>query len=52
MKNLNDPALVSPLTGWMLTQAEDISDQGYIVGWGTLNGVTRAFLLTPSTLNY
>ncbi len=50
MRNLNDTTLVSPLSGWTLTQAEDIGPSGHIVGWGIHNGVTRAFLLTPSVL--
>ena len=35
-------------TGWDLTCAYGISSTGYIVGAGTLNGVTQAFLLTPT----
>jgi probable HAF family extracellular repeat protein len=33
--------------GWVLHSANDINDLGQIVGYGTHNGVTRAFLLTP-----
>jgi probable HAF family extracellular repeat protein len=36
-------------SGWVLTVASGISDGGQIVGTGLLNGVTRAFLLTPAT---
>ena len=35
-------------TGWDLTCAYGVSSTGYIVGTGTLNGVTQAFLLTPA----
>jgi probable HAF family extracellular repeat protein len=35
-------------TGWDLTCAYGVSSTGYIVGAGTLNGVTQAFLLTPA----
>jgi probable HAF family extracellular repeat protein len=34
-------------SGWVLHSASGISDGGQIVGTGTLNGVARAFLLTP-----
>lgn len=37
--------------GWILTQATDINDQGWIVGEGTFNGARRAFLLTPDAAN-
>jgi probable HAF family extracellular repeat protein len=33
--------------GWVLHQATDINDAGRIVGYGTHDGETRAFLLTP-----
>lgn len=33
--------------GWVLTEATAINDWGQIVGNGYLNGVMRAFLLTP-----
>lgn len=33
--------------GWNLQSAKDINDKGQIVGHGTLNGQTRAFLLNP-----
>jgi len=32
---------------WLLTSAADINDAGQIVGDGTRNGTTRAFMLTP-----
>ncbi|HEV8345576.1 MAG TPA: hypothetical protein VGQ16_03320 [Vicinamibacterales bacterium] len=34
-------------SGWLLQSASAISDGGQIVGTGTLNGVTRGYLLTP-----
>ena len=33
--------------GWLLTEATGINDLGQIVGTGTFNGESRAFLLTP-----
>ena len=47
MTDLN--TLVPPGTGWVLESAAAISDGGQIVGYGTLNGKRRAFLLTPPT---
>lgn len=38
---------IAPNSGWTLEYARDISDNGYIVGYGKKNGATRAFLLTP-----
>ena len=32
---------------WVLTAANDINDLGQIAGYGRVNGVTRAFILTP-----
>jgi probable HAF family extracellular repeat protein len=45
MSDLN--TLLPSGSGWILQSASGISDGGQIVGTGTLNGVTRAFLLTP-----
>ena len=39
--------LTDPLSGWDLLDAYDINDKGQIVGFGTYDGQTRAFLLTP-----
>jgi probable HAF family extracellular repeat protein len=39
-------ALISPGSGWNLLSAEGINDAGDIVGFGTFQGQTRAFLLT------
>jgi hypothetical protein len=49
MKDLND--LIPSGTGWELTEARDINDNGQITGIGTLNGVRKAFRLTlaPAT---
>jgi probable HAF family extracellular repeat protein len=46
MIDLNN--LIASGSGWVLTSAEAINDKGQIVGWGTLNGTSRAFLLDPS----
>src|SRR5258708_3511743 len=35
-------------TGWTLSAASGINDAGQIVGYGTHDGVIRAFLLTPT----
>jgi probable HAF family extracellular repeat protein len=43
--NLNE--LIDLDSGWVLQSAEDINDAGQIVGYGTLDGEQRAFLLTP-----
>jgi hypothetical protein len=47
MTDLNE--LLPAGSGWVLTSASGISDGGQIVGTGTLNGMTKAFLLTPPT---
>ncbi|GAB4317435.1 MAG: hypothetical protein Kow0059_10480 [Candidatus Sumerlaeia bacterium] len=39
--------MIDSSSGWTLQEAWDISDAGHIVGIGTVNGQTRAFLLTP-----
>jgi len=46
MVDLNN--VIAPGSGWVLTGAEAINDRGKVVGWGTLNGITRAFLLDPT----
>jgi probable HAF family extracellular repeat protein len=47
MRDLND--LDPGGSGWTLTRATDINDDGSIVGWGTNgSGNVRAFLLTPT----
>ena len=40
-------SLIPANSGWVLTDALDINDVGEIVGRGTLNGATRAFILRP-----
>lgn len=45
MTDLN--TLIDPAAGWSLTTASDINDAGQIVGYGSIAGETRAFLLTP-----
>jgi probable HAF family extracellular repeat protein len=39
--------LISPYSDWRLLHARDINDAGQIVGQGSFQGVTRAFLMTP-----
>lgn len=34
-------------SGWLVTSVEGVNDVGQITGFGTLNGQTRAFLMTP-----
>lgn len=40
--------LIPANSGWVLKFATDINDKGQIVGYGTYNGLNRAFLLTPA----
>lgn len=42
---LND--LIPAASGWNLLSARAVNNHGQIVGWGTLDGQTKAFLLTP-----
>ncbi len=46
MTDLND--YVDPTSGWVLREAVAINDAGQIVGFGTLSGDGRMFLLTPA----
>ena len=39
--------LISADSGWALQFAGSINDRGEIVGWGTINGNTHAFLAKP-----
>ena len=48
LRDLN--ALIPPGTGWLLREARDINERGQIVGGGILNGVPKAFILTPNQL--
>ena len=38
---------IVPGSGWLLTTASDVNDTGQIAGFGVIQGVTHAFLLTP-----
>ena len=40
--------LVNSHTGWTLVTAEAVNASGWIVGFGTKNGMARGFLLTPN----
>jgi probable HAF family extracellular repeat protein len=46
--DLND--LLPPGSGWVLNYAYDINDNGRIVGIGTINGQSHAFLMVPPTV--
>lgn len=46
MVDLN--TLIPPASGWVLTVANGVNDNGQIVGNGTINGQTHGFLLTPA----
>lgn len=50
MKNLN--SLIDPTSGWTLQSARAINEKGQIVGKGSFNGATRAFLLKPSAYHW
>jgi len=39
--------LIPSSSGWTLSDATGINDNGQIVGFGRINGATHAFLLTP-----
>jgi hypothetical protein len=41
-------ALIDPSSGWVLETAKDVNNHGAIVGRGTHDGQTHAYLLTPS----
>ena len=47
LQDLND-LLDASGTGWVLSSAAAINDQGQIAGWGVHDGAGRAFLLTPA----
>ena len=44
-------ALIPAESGWMLTDAKGLNNQGQIVGQGKYNGQQHAFLLTLKTRN-
>ena len=37
-------------SGWVLQSAQDINNNGVIVGWGMVGGQTRAFVLAPKVV--
>jgi uncharacterized membrane protein len=45
--NIDLNILIDPTSGWILKEASCINNNGWIVGYGTYNGIDRAFLLTP-----
>jgi probable HAF family extracellular repeat protein len=47
LQDLNN--LIPANSGWVLMYANSINASGEIVGSGTVNGLTHAFLLTPTT---
>ena len=46
MLDLN--AAIPQNSGWLLQESRGINDNGKITGYGTINGVQHAYLLTPS----
>ena len=48
-KVINLDALIRPNSGWKLSWAFDINNNGQIVGYGLVNDKFRAFLLMPAT---
>jgi uncharacterized membrane protein/pimeloyl-ACP methyl ester carboxylesterase len=44
LSDVND--LLGPNSSWVLNVATDVNDSGEIVGWGTINGESHAFLLS------
>ncbi|MBL7978896.1 MAG: tandem-95 repeat protein [Bacteroidetes Order II. Incertae sedis bacterium] len=42
-------SLIPANSGWVLKEARDVNRNGAIVGYGLLNGQTRAFVLNPVT---
>ena len=45
--NIDLNTLIDPSSGWILKEASCINNNGWIVGYGTYNGIDQAFLLTP-----
>jgi hypothetical protein len=45
VRDLNDVIILS---GWILTFARDINDEGEVVGYGEINGKKRGYVLAPS----
>jgi probable HAF family extracellular repeat protein/T5SS/PEP-CTERM-associated repeat protein len=50
MQDLNN--LIPSDSGWVLQEARAINNKGRIVGFGTINGQTRAFLLKPNAYHW
>lgn len=50
MKDLN--TLIDAGSGWVLQSARAINEKGQIVGKGSFNGATRAFMLTPNAYHW
>ena len=50
MEDLNNLILAN--SGWVLQEARAINNKGRIVGFGTFNGQTRAFLLAPNAYHW
>jgi probable HAF family extracellular repeat protein/T5SS/PEP-CTERM-associated repeat protein len=50
MQDLNN--MIPANAGWVLQEARAINDKGQIVGFGTINGQTRAFLLKPEAYHW
>ncbi len=50
MQDLNN--LIPSDSGWVLSEARAINNKGRIVGFGTINGQTRAFLLKPNAYHW
>jgi hypothetical protein len=48
MQDLND--LIDPGLSAVLTEAYAINASGQIVGYGTIDGIRQAFLLTPNSV--
>ena len=44
--------LIAPSSGWTLQQADEINEQGQIMGYGQHSGQTRTFLLTPKQFTH
>lgn len=49
IKNLNSLVVPYVYPNTVLTWANDINDKGQIAAYGTVNGATHAFLLTPNS---
>ncbi len=50
MQDLN--TMIPANSGWVLQEARAINNKGKIVGFGAINGQTRAFLLTPQAYHW